>query len=184
MRRSTLGWFPFLLLFLPLVQALPAPDVKTLSFNAEDFRAAFNASTGKVRLVGIYSPTCAHCLQACSQIEEILKAHPDLRVKVFILWTPFMRTDNINTARRATGYLADHRVEHFWDLWRYTSRCYVDQLKIPEIHAWDMVVGYKPLLVWKDQPPDPTFWLQNRGLDTGVPFSKEKLQEELLKWSH
>lgn len=182
MQRWLTGLIAFWLLLLPMAGALPVPDIKTLSFNAEDFRAAFNASSDRFRLVGIYSPTCGHCLQACSEIQEILAAHRDFRLKVFILWTPFMRTDNINTTRRATAYIKDQRVEHFWDLWRYTSRCYVDQLKIPAIHAWDMVVGYKPLLVWKDRPPEPTFWLQNRGLDIGVPFSKEKLEEELLKW--
>jgi hypothetical protein len=166
-----------------MVQGLGAPDVKTLSFDAEVFKAAFNESADRVRLVGVFSPTCAHCLVACSEIQEILTKYPDARVQVFLLWTPFMQYDNLSTVRRAVEYLPDQRVEHFWDLWRYASRIYTEQLKIPPLHAWDMVVGYKPHLVWKQGAPEPTFWMQNRNLDIGKPFEKEDLEVELLKWA-
>lgn len=158
-------------------------EIQTLSFDAKAFKEAFNAASDRPRLVGIFSPTCGHCLKACSELQEILKEKPDARLKVFLLWAPFMhKRDNLSLAQRATGYLPDSRVEHFWDLWKYASKAYETQLQIPENQAWDMFVFYKPHLVWQEAAPEPTFWLQNRGLDVGVPYSQEDLQTGLEEW--
>ena len=164
------------------LQSAAGVDVVTLSFDAKDFKTAFNAAADRPRLVGVFSPTCGHCLQACSELQEILKEKPEARLKVFLLWAPFMQRDTLSLAQRATGYLPDARVEHFWDLWKYAAKTYEEQLKIPRGHAWDMFVFYKPHLVWQDSMPEPTFWMQNRGLDVGIPYSEESLQAGLEEW--
>jgi len=158
-------------------------EIQTLSFDAKAFKTAFNAAADRPRLVGLFSPTCGHCLQACSELQEILKENPEARLKVFLLWAPFMhKRDNLSLAQRATGYLPDSRVKHFWDLWKSASKAYEAQLKIPKGHAWDMFVFYKPHLTWQESMPEPTFWLQNRGLDVGTPYSQEDLQAGLEEW--
>jgi hypothetical protein len=93
-----------------------------------------------------------------------------------------LQNDNAITAQRATAYLSDHRVTDFWDLWRFGTRNYAKQLDIPLLDAWDMVVFYKPGLTWGAEPPEPTFWMQNRNLDHGTPFSTAALEEALKPW--
>jgi hypothetical protein len=169
----------FLAFFL---QSTANVEIATLSFDARDFKTAFNASEGQPRLVGVFSPSCGHCLQACSELQEILSQRPEARLKVFLLWAPFMQRDTLILAQRATGYLPDSRVEHFWDLWKYAARTYEEQLKVPKGQAWDMFVFYKPHLVWQESIPEPTFWLQNRGLDVGTAYTQENLQAGLEEW--
>jgi thiol-disulfide isomerase/thioredoxin len=171
---------PVLLTFL--FQSSVNVEVTTLSFDARDFRESFNAAADQPRVVGVFSPTCGHCLQACSELQEILKERPEARLKVFLLWAPFMKRDTLPLAQRATGYLPDRRVYHFWDLWKYAAKVYQEQLKIPKGNAWDMFVFYKPHLLWQDSLPEPTFWLQNRGLDVGTPYSQENLKAGIEEW--
>jgi hypothetical protein len=168
--------------FAFFLQVAANVDVVTLSFDARGFKEAFNAAADRPRLVGVFSPTCGHCLQACSELQEVLNEEPEARLKVFLLWAPFMHRDTLGLARRATGYLPDNRVTHFWDLWKYVSKSYEKQLKVPKGHAWDMFVFYKPNLVWRESLPEPTFWLQNRGLEVGTPYSQEDLEAGLKEW--
>jgi len=172
--------FSALLVFF--LQGAPNIEISTLSFDAKAFKTAFNAAADRPRLVGVFSPTCGHCLQACSELQEILNENPDARLEVFLLWSPFMRRDTLGLAQRATGYLPDKRVKHYWDLWKYASRAYEQQLKVPKGHAWDMYVFYKPHLLWQESMPEPTFWLQNRGLEVGTPYTQEDLQTGLEEW--
>ncbi|UCF36996.1 MAG: hypothetical protein JSU96_19705 [Acidobacteriota bacterium] len=86
------------------------------------------------------------------------------------------------TAQRASAYLRDPRVRHFWDLWKFGSRTFSKQLGIPELDAWDMFTFYKPHLTWGGSMPDPTFWMQNRGLKFGQPYSKDALEAQMKDW--
>jgi hypothetical protein len=171
-----------LLLTIFPFQRISNLEVTPLTFDAKLFKDAFNIESDKPRIVGVFSPTCGHCLQACSELQEILERHPDARVQVFILWTPFMANDNRTLAQRASAYIADNRVRHFWDLWRFGSRTYAQQLKLPPLDAWDMYALYKPHLIWRDSIPLPTVWMQNRNLDIGTPYKQEALENELKKW--
>lgn len=99
-----------------------------------------------------------------------------------MLWAPYLKSDNSVTAQRATTYLSDNRVTDFWDLWRFGSRIYSEEFQIPTLEAWDMVVFYEPGITWQGEHPKPTFWMQNRNLDHGTPFSKEALEDALQPW--
>ena len=78
--------------------------------------------------------------------------------------------------------MTDPRVEHFWDLWRFGSRVYSEQFNYPLMEAWDLFVGYEPGITWEDEPPAETFYLQNRELDHGTPYSKAQLEKDLQPW--
>ena len=171
-----------LILFATLTQSAPQRPVTPLSFQVKEFKESFNSQQQRPRLVGVFSPTCAHCLQTCSELQEILDRNPDLDLAVFILWGPYMfNRDNQRLAQRATPYLPDTRVQHFWDVWRFAGRTYSDQLEIPEEHAWDMFVFYGPNLKWEEKAPEPTFWMQNRNLEKGDPYDQEALEEKILR---
>jgi hypothetical protein len=93
-----------------------------------------------------------------------------------------MERDSRRLAQRASAYISDSRVQHFWDLWRFGTRTYSEQLGIPPQEAWDMFTFYKPHLIWRSTIPEPTFWMQNRNLEKGLPYNKEELEAEMLKW--
>jgi hypothetical protein len=78
--------------------------------------------------------------------------------------------------------MPDKRVHHFWDLWRFGTRTYSEQLGIPAREAWDMTVIYEPQVVWQEKGPEPAVWFQNRELRVGKPYSKDALEAEIKKW--
>lgn len=98
------------------------------------------------------------------------------------MWVPFMQRDSQSTAQRASVYMTDRRFEHFWDLWRYSSRTLSQQLNIPIGDAWDMFAFYEPRLAWDSGLPEPTMWMQNRNLKIGTPYDQAALEEELKAW--
>lgn len=171
-----------LLLSLSLTQYLSDLEIEALSFDAEEFRKAFNDAQDQPRMVIVVSPTCGHCLQLVSDVQEVLNRQPKSRLRVFVLWEPYMRGDTKTSAQRAASFLADARAAHYWDLWRYGARVFSAQLGIPALEAWDMLTFYKPMLIWKESPPPPTFWMQNRGLQVGTPYSRGALEKELAPW--
>ncbi len=157
--------------------------VTRLSFDGKEFTRAFNASAHRVRLVLVFSPTCPHCLGGASEVRQLLSAHPKSKIKVLVLWSPLLEPDSNTAAKQASAYLPDPRAEHFWDLWSYGVNLYTKQFAYPENDkAWDIFVVYKPHLLWRNTPPEPTLWLQHRNINRGIKYSKERLQEELKKW--
>ena len=50
-----------------LTQGIAVRPITALSIQARELKESFNTSEDKPRLVGVFSPTCGHCLQACSE---------------------------------------------------------------------------------------------------------------------
>jgi hypothetical protein len=157
-------------------------QVRPLSFGAETFLEEFNRDNGRARLVGVFSPTCAHCLQTCADVQDILERHPEAKIDVFFLWAPLQVGDNIGEATKAAAYLPDPRVAHFWDIWKFTSRAYSPQFRILVEDAWGLLVLYPPGTRWEGEPPAPEFWMQSRQLRVGTPYSKRSFERRLQRW--
>ena len=158
-------------------------SVTVLSVSAREFINAFNEASDRVRLVLVFSPTCRHCLQGASQVQEILQEHPDAKIKILVLWSPILKGDSESKVIDATVYLSDGRAEHFWDLWSFGVRLYTKQLRYPKGDiAWDIFVVYKPFLAWTKTTPDPTLWMQDRNLEHGLKYDRQRLEAALEKW--
>lgn len=153
-----------------------------VSLEGDPFVKEFNDASDYLRVVGIYSPTCGHCLSACADLQQFLEEHPQAKVRVFLLWSPFMGFDTEVTARRSTRYLPDSRVTHLWDVWRFGSRSMAMLLDIPLLEAWDMYAAFAPGVQWGEECPEPTFWLQSRELNKGIPYTPAELEAQLEKW--
>jgi len=93
-----------------------------------------------------------------------------------------MPYDTRGAALRATSYVPDKRVSHYWDLWKYGSRSLAEKLGIPEQETWDLFAFYRPNVSWKEATPEPTFWMQARGLKKGEEYSKAGLLSKLETW--
>ncbi|UCF35615.1 MAG: hypothetical protein JSU96_12335 [Acidobacteriota bacterium] len=173
-----------LLLSVLLATAVPGDrPVTPLTVQGESFVQRFNQAEEVPRVVGIFSPTCGHCLQACSDFEEILERYPEAQIESFILWAPYSELDNVGQAKRAAeGYVPDSRVQHFWDVWKFGSRSYSERLRIVPEDTWGVFLFYAPGVKWEEEAPKPTFWMQNRSLRVGTPFSKKGFEAKLKKW--
>jgi hypothetical protein len=99
-----------------------------------------------------------------------------------VIWAPYLKRDTQKTAQNAARYLPDQRSIHFWDPWRFTSKAYAKEFRIPEEEAWDMHVLYKPHLQWQETVPPATEWFQKRKYKVGTPYSKAALESALREW--
>ena len=176
-------WITVFVVITALAAASPqGSSLQKLSFTAQEFLDSFNENSDMHRLVMVTSPTCPHCLKAIVELQQILEKHPDGKLKVMLLWGPLMQTDTSAVTRRAMQYIRDERVDHYWDLWRWGYRTYTENLDIPEFEAWDLFIFYEAGKTWKETPPVPTFWMENRTVEYGPPYSQEAMEKELLKW--
>ncbi len=114
-------------------------------------------------------------------MEEVLDKLPNKKLQIFVLWTPLLANDSQLAAQRAAALMPDSRVHHYWDLWSYANKHYAKEFDVPVSEAWDLLAVYKPYLSWSGSLPEPTFWMQRRGLKVGTPFDKDQLEAELRK---
>jgi hypothetical protein len=110
------------------------------------------------------------CLRGASAVQEILDAHRDLRVHVFVVWEPVIATD---LAPPTTGTLArihDRRADQYWDHDRALSAEIVrsvltdpdrygieDRLEEGSI-VWDTVALFAPQVRWEGEFPVPAYY--------------------------
>ena len=112
----------------------------------------------------------------------MIARYPDAKVKIFVLWGPYLELDNREQAMRASAYMPGSRVVNFWDVWKFGTRTYAEQLGLSTYDAWDLFAVYEPGPVWKDSPPPMITWFQNRGLDKGETYTMEAMEEALKPW--
>ena len=162
----------------------PSPGVTSVSPDGREFIGIFNAASDRTRLVTVFSPTCGRCLKGAADIQNILRKVAGARIKVLVLWAPILGSDSRGAAQQATAYLRDPRAEHFWDLWNFGRQHYTKRFQYPkDSTAWDIFVLYKPHLAWHKSGPEPTVWLQDRGMDIGLKYTAELLHEHVKTWT-
>ena len=110
-----------------------------------------------------------------------MSRYPQARIEVFVLWAPYLQRDSRATAQRASLFMTDRRVRHYWDVWRFGTRVYSEQMNIPTRFAWDMMVLYRPQAMWRENAPEPVFWLHGSS-DFGPGYSKDALEAGLKEW--
>ncbi|MFH1964441.1 MAG: hypothetical protein ABIJ42_02765 [Acidobacteriota bacterium] len=174
--------FPFVLMFFLFLNLLGQAELPEVSLEGDPFLKEFNEASDSLRLIGIFSPTCGHCLSACADLRQFLEEHPSADIQVFLLWSPFMGFDTKVTVRRSMRYLTDSRVTHLWDVWRFGSRSLAMLLDIPLLEAWDLYAAFAPGIKWEGESPQPAFWLQSRELKKGIPYTPAELEAQLEKW--
>ena len=112
-------------------------------------------------------------------MRQILGRHPSAKLKVLVIWSLILAKDSRLAAEKASGFLPDPRVQHFWDAGRFVSRAYTTQFNFPKGRvAWDLFVAYKAGIAWR-QPLEPTFWLLNLDLPIGTKYTPELLEKKL-----
>jgi hypothetical protein len=112
----------------------------------------------------------------------VIAKYPDAKVKIFVLWGPYLELDNREQAMRASAYMPGRRVINFWDVWKFGTRAYSEQLGLTHYDAWDLFAVYEPGAVWTDTPPPMLTWFQNRNLDKGERYTMEDMEDTLRPW--
>jgi hypothetical protein len=164
--------------------ALQSPlEVAPVPVDGTPVLRAFNEAEAEARLLVIFSPSCAHCLQVSADVQSILERFPDAPIRVLLLWAPIEEGDNLGLARRAAlTYLPDSRVTHFWDMWRFGSRAYSERLRLAVPSTWGVLLFFEPGALWESEAPQPAFWYQTRGLRAGTPYSRRGFERRLQPW--
>lgn len=69
---------------------------------------------------------------------------------------------------------------HYWDRNGQLVSEYARVLQI-DGPAWDIYLLYDRDAEWKDQPPSPTYWMDQLGIEKGTPFEGEKLAKQVRR---
>jgi hypothetical protein len=151
----------------PAAHAKPATRLTPLS--TEDLRKQFNASSQKVRIVALLSPTCAECQSGHAIMGGILKKFPSSGLQALLVWEPMRDGDSPANAAKQAATVRDLRISQGWDDSRDLGKLFGATLNLHEI-AWDVYLIYKPGVTWEGkQPPHPTFWMhQLAGADPNL----------------
>src|SRR5260370_42068038 len=136
------------------------------SLNVEDVREEFNASSQKVRVVALLSPTCPDCQSGHGAVGRLLKKFPSPKLKAILVWEPMRDGDDATSATQQAETVQDIRISQGWDGDQNLGKVFGQTLDLHQI-AWDVYLVYKPGIKWEGpQPPRPTFWMhQLEGVD-------------------
>src|SRR5258708_39130136 len=136
------------------------------SLSAEDVRKEFNASSQKVRVVALLSPTCRDCQSGHGVVRRILKKFPSPKLKAILVWEPMRDGDNATSATQQAETVQDIRISQGWDGGQNLGKVFGQTLDLHQI-AWEVYLVYKPGIKWEGpQRPRPTFWMhQLEGAD-------------------
>jgi hypothetical protein len=112
----------------------------------------------------------------------------DNKLRAYSVWVPILLTDAERAVPTATKRLPDQRVIHFWDAQGELVEAYKTILPTKNeetgeyIKAWDVYLLFAPGIEWKDQPPQPTFWMhQLYSVDPKNAFDSRALATEVQR---
>jgi len=136
-----------------------APDAPLSLLSPEELRKEFNASSQKVRIVALLSPTCSECQSGHAVVGGILKRFRSARLQALLVWEPMREGDSPEAAADQAEAVRDARISQGWDGSRDVGKLFGATLDLQET-AWDVYLIYKPGIIWEGQrPPHPTFWM-------------------------
>jgi hypothetical protein len=162
----------------------PVRQYQVLGNSPAVIQAAFNADTGRVRVLMLVSPTCPVCLWGASRVsEKLLKIEHGKDVGVFVVWVPRLGAKERNVSP-ATRVVAASWAQQYWDGNDLLGEQYKQVLGWND-DAWDVYMLYGPKVRWTGpSPPTPDFFMHQTNqkgpwLDAAVFSSRaEQLLEQ------
>lgn len=151
----------------------------------------FNRASNKLRFVSILSPTCESCRHgARAVIAEILERYDDADIDVTIVWSPMLKKDDEEAARKSGKMFDDARVTQFYDPERFIGYLFRfdvfpdggDQMAASiatdhpfheviaqraaterERPEWDIYMWFDSGVRWEEDAPRPTRFIRQVG---------------------
>lgn len=121
------------------------------------------------------------CRWGFSNIVKTLKSVTDERVKAYIVWLPIFGGDFKGEARKLSNSFRDKRVSYYLDSESKTGKQWEGVLKTERFIAWDVYLLYGADAEWKEEPPQPTYWMHQLGGVTKAPVFDEATFRAKLK---
>ena len=148
---------------------VPTATAPMSSLNTNDVRKQFNASSDKVRIVALLSPTCPGCQSGHGVVGQVLKKFSSTKLQAILVWEPMRDGDSPTAATEQATTVRDPRIRQGWNENRNIGQLFGQTLGLHDI-AWDVYLVYKPRIKWgAQQPPPPTFWMhQLQGVDPNL----------------
>jgi hypothetical protein len=111
----------------------------------------------------------------------VFDAHKEADVKGYAVWVPKFAGREWNVARAST-FISDPRVSHYWDASGFLVHAYSTVLAIDR-DAWDMFLVYGPDARWVgERPPPPDFWMhQLPGIDSAPRLDGTVLAADVMR---
>jgi hypothetical protein len=137
--------------------------------NTSTMRKEFNASSDKVRIVALLSPTCPDCQSGHAVVGRVLRKFSSSELQTILVWEPMREGDSPVAATREADTLRDARITQGWDGSKNIGGLFGQTLGLHAV-AWDVYLVYKQGIKWEGtQPPPPTFWMhQLQGADPNL----------------
>lgn len=143
----------------------------------------FNQVSGSERVLLLLSPTCPACLQGGSEVNAVLKRHPESNVRVFVIWEPILPTDWNKPTTHVLQRLNDARVTQVWDKNHLIAGLMQNgaEGQTPRCcrHGgvlWDVIASYPSGAQWEGSLPRPE--LLNGTVVRAVPELEAKLSQQ------
>ena len=151
-------------------------DLKDL----DQLKEPFQRDRGTVRLVALLSPVCPACRSGFSDMQKVLKAIPDDRLKVYIVWLPMFPGDSRKWAQTRSDEFSDKRVSYYWDGEKISRQSLAESARHEKGGLGCISLIWRGSQ-WDKEPVTPDFWMhQLSGLTTrptgrsGVSRPKQK----------
>jgi hypothetical protein len=148
--------------------------------NLDQLKESFQRDRDSVRLVTLLSPVCPACRSGFTDMQKVLKAIPDDRLRVYIVRLPMFPGDSRKWAQTRSDEFSDKRVSYYWDGEKIAGKAWQNVLGTKR-EAWDVYLLYGAESQWDKNPPAPDFWMHQLSglshaprLDTAVFEAKTK----------
>jgi len=154
----------------------PAPTEMTDLNNLDQLKETFQRERDTVRLIALLSPVCPACRSGFSDMQKTLKAIPDDRLRVHIVWLPMFPGDSRKWAQTRSDEFSDKRVSYYWDGEKLAGKAWQKALGTKR-EAWDVYLLYGAGSQWDKEPATPDFWMhQLSGVTTAPRLDEEAFQ--------
>jgi hypothetical protein len=136
-----------------------ASEFTVLDGDLSDFKSAFNADTGKLRLVMYVSPTCGGCLRGAQQTQEnLLAAIDSSELAAYVIWAP-KNGGRESHVERVLHLVTDARATQYWDGSGAAVDAYDAMFGIEGRPCAGVFMLYPADAVWAgDSPPMPEYF--------------------------
>jgi hypothetical protein len=158
----------------------PALAEMTDLSNLDQLKESFQRDRGTVRLVTLLSPVCPACRSGFSDMQKALKAIPDERLRVYIVWLPMFPGDSRKWAQTRSDEFSDKRVNYYWDSEKIAGKAWQKTLGTKR-EAWDVYLLYGAGSQWDKEPTSPDFWMHQLSGVTAAPVLDEAAFETKAK---
>ncbi len=136
-----------------------ASNFTVLDSNLGDFKSAFNADSGKLRLVMYVSPTCGGCLRGAKETQKNVLATIDSpELAAYVIWAP-KNGGREKHVDRVLDLVTDARATQYWDGDGASVDFYDAMFGIEGRPCAGVFMLYRADAVWEgNSPPMPDYF--------------------------